>query len=118
MTIYEVKEAFRIQAKAHGEATVRGDYKSANRSYDEIVAHLTLIKSFGAAGAAALGELTEDPDEAVMCWSATHLLESDEGKALSVLGPLANKPGPMAFNARMVIQQWRKGELSLPLTNE
>ncbi|MBK1814898.1 hypothetical protein JIN84_04680 [Luteolibacter yonseiensis] len=114
MTIDEIKIAYRMHATAHGKATMTGDYKAANRSHDELVALVPVMRSFGEAGTAALRELTEDADEAVVCWSATHLLASDEGKALGALEPLARKPGPIGFNAKMVIQQWKKGELPLP----
>jgi hypothetical protein len=113
-TIHNLKEEYRRLAQAHGRATLSGDYEAANRNHDELVALDPMIRAFGDTGKAALLELVEDADEAVVCWSATHALAFDEARALAALEPLAKKQGPMGFNAKMVIRQWKKGELVLP----
>lgn len=113
-TIHNLIEKYREHAQAHGRATLSGDYKAANRSHDELVALVPMIRAFGDPGKAALLELTEDADEAVVCWSATHALAFDEGRALAALESLAMKQLPIGFNAKMVIREWKKGELVLP----
>jgi hypothetical protein len=109
-----IKNQYRALALAHGRATKAGDYKEANRNHDKLLALVPKIRACGQDGEAVLLALTEDSDEAVVCWSATHVLPFDEKRALAVLSELAKKPGPMGFNAKMVVQQWKKGELILP----
>jgi len=108
-----VKE-YREAALAHGKATIEGDYKSANLNHDKLVALLLKIRESGGLGQAALLALAEDQDQAVACWAATHSLKFDEERALAILNKLSEKLGPMGFNAKMVIQQWKKGQLILP----
>jgi hypothetical protein len=110
----EVVQEFRNYAAAHGRATLAGDYEAANKNHDKLVELVPVIREYGTDGRLALALLADDADDAVSCWSATHLLKVDEAKAISVLSRLAAKTGPMAFNAEMVLKQWRKGDLMLP----
>lgn len=105
---------YRLAAEAHGKATTCGDYKSANRNYDEMIKSLELLKGFGAEGSDALVELCEDDSDAVASWAATHTLRVDEPRALLALRRVASKSGIVAFGAEMVMEQWEKGELTLP----
>jgi hypothetical protein len=113
-SVEKLKTEYREMAVAHGKATFSGDYKAANLSHDKIVALVPKIRVFGKEGEAALLALTQDHDEAVACWAATHALSFNEKQSLYVLENLAKKPGPMGFNAKMVVQQWKKGQLILP----
>ncbi len=113
-TIRTLIEEYRECASAHGNATFRGDYKAANRNHDRLIALVPEIRAYGRPGELALLSLTGDKDEAVACWSATHSLKFDENHALAVLGELAKNAGPIGFNAKMVVQQWNKGQLVLP----
>jgi hypothetical protein len=108
-TIDILKNEYRTLALAHGRATNTGDYKEANSSHDKLVMLLSKIRACGRDGEAVLLALTEESDDAVVCWSATHVLPFDEKRALAVLNELAKKPGPVGFNAKMVVQQWKKG---------
>jgi hypothetical protein len=112
-TIAELKTEYRECAAEHGKATLSGDYEAANRSYDKLLALVPKIRAYGPEGEAALLELSRDSNDAVACWSATHALLFDEARALEVLGRISKKAGPIGFNAKMVIQQWKKGELKI-----
>ncbi len=103
---------YRELAQAHGQATINGDFKAANRSHDRLISLLTSIRSLGVDGQARLLRLTCDSDDSVSCWAATHTLPFDECRALEVLDTLSSKSGPIGFNAKMVILQWKKGELT------
>lgn len=105
---------YRTYAVAHGNATREGDYKAANKSHDGLTALIPAIRGYGKEGEAALALLAEDSEDAVACWAATHLLKIDEIRATTVLSRLAGRSGPIAFNAEMVLKQWRKGALVLP----
>ncbi len=113
-TIDTLKTEYRDLAFAHGQATNAGDHKAANRNHDKLVALVPKIRAFGSEGHAALLALLKDQDDAVVCWAATHVLPFDEKQATAVLDDLSKKRGPMGFNAKMVLQQWRKGQLILP----
>ncbi len=113
-SIEDVIQNYKNLAIAHGKATLAGDYKAANKNHDKLISLVPMIRDYGKEGVAALARLAEDADDAVVCWSATHLLKSNEAKAIAALNRLTAKSGPMAFNAEMVLKQWKKGELVLP----
>lgn len=104
---------YRRAAKAHGEATESGDSDAANASFDRAIAALHDLRRTPGAERAALSELSGDEDPHVRCWAATHLLPLDEPRAREVLAALASGPGIVGFNAKMVLEQWSKGELDL-----
>lgn len=112
--ITDLEQQYRSFAEAHGAATQKGDYKSANKNHDELMEVLASIRKAGSEGQAVLTRLAGDSNEAVACWAATHCLPFDEVAALSVLAPLSEQPGPMGFNAKMVLQQWKNGQLTIP----
>ena len=103
---------YREYAVAHGAAICSGEYKAANKYHDKLTSLLPLIREAGDDAAVALAQLVNDRDDAVVCWSATHLLSANEAVAIPALNRLVKKSGPMAFNAKMVLKQWEKGELA------
>ena len=114
MEITQLEQQYRGYAEAHGAATGQGDHRRANKNHDKLMAVLAAIRRAGSEGRAALARLSGDPNESVACWAATHSLPFDEVGALHVLERLSERPGPMGFGARMVIQQWKSGQLSIP----
>jgi hypothetical protein len=112
--IEKLEQQYRGYAEAHGAATLNGDYKSANKNYGKLIAVLAALRKAGSDGHSALARLSGDTNEAVACWAATHSLPFDEGTALSVLERLSERTGPMGFNAKMVVQQWKNGQLVIP----
>jgi hypothetical protein len=113
-SINTLQKEYCKHAKAHGLASDKGDFKKANRSHDKLVALVPKFRELGAEGEAALLSLTREQNDAIACWSAPHSLPFAESNALAVLGVLSQKAGIMSFNAKMVIQQWQKGQLVLP----
>lgn len=101
-------------AITHGECTESGDHRTANRAYDEVMGSLRLIRAAGDAGREELLKLLEHANDSVRCWAGTHLLKSDGRAAKKVLKKLASKPGLVAFDAKMVLSEWRKGNLKIP----
>ena len=104
---------YREYAEAHGKATRNGNCKNANICYDKLIVLVPRIRAFGNQGEAALLELVDDSDDAVACWAATHSLRFCESRALVVLDKLSKKSGPIGFDAKMVIRQWKKKELNI-----
>jgi len=112
--IATLKTEYRDLAIAHGRARGMGNYKSANTNGNKLIQTLKELKSFGPAGELALLSLVEDQDDSVACWAATHSLPFDEKHSLTVLGNLSKKSGAIGFDAKMVLQQWQKGQLIVP----
>ncbi len=105
---------YRISAENHGKATVEGDSVQANINHDKLVKLLHQIRQFGNEGDIALLSLTEDKNQSVRCWAATDSLRFDRGKAIKVLKYLAKEDGIIAFDAKMVLKEWKKGALKIP----
>jgi hypothetical protein len=103
---------YREYAEAHGKATRSGNYNEANRCYDKLIVLVPRIRALGNQGELALLELVDDSDDAVACWAATHSLRFCESRAIAVLSELSKKEGPIGFDAKMVIRQWKNGELN------
>jgi hypothetical protein len=113
-SIEDVLRTYAASARAHGVATENGDYKKANREHDKVIVALHKLRSFGEAGHRALLDLLKDPQAHVRCWAATHLLDTHSERAVEILESLASSPGIVAFTARMVLSEWRNGELRIP----
>ncbi len=101
-------------AVSHGNATNEGNPEVANRSHDELMRVFGDIRSFAEEGAYALLSLTASPNEAVRCWAATHSLRYDSARAERVLEELGKGDGPIAFDAEMVLSEWKGGTLEIP----
>lgn len=110
----EIVARYKLHAENHGKATLDGDSELANLSYDEIVKCLQQIRQFGIEGDIALLSLTEDENQSVRCWAASHSLRFDKHKAKKVLKRLSKERGIIAFDAEMVLKEWKKGRLELP----
>lgn len=111
MNIALLESAYRIHAKNHGTATQQGDYKLANKSHDELLKIKKRLYAFGEDGVAVLLRLLYDEDDAISCWAATHLLPIKPDEAMCVLSALSQKRGIIAFDAKMVLCEWKAGRL-------
>ena len=112
--IKSATESYLNAAVDHGGATQSGDAKACNLAYDRIIAALTILRKLPDRGEAALSELVNHPDESVRTWAATHLLPLDEISACKALEDVAKGAGLVAFDAMMVLKEWRTGRLKLP----
>ena len=107
----EIIAQYRLCAINHGRAIKEGDSVIANRNYDKLVKLLGQIREYGTEGDVALFSLTEDEDQSVRCWAATDSLKYDERRAKKVLKKLSKEKGIIAFDAKMVLNEWKKGHL-------
>ena len=107
-------EEYKSYAVNHGEATLEGDSTVANQNYDKLKTVLKQIKEFGDDGGLALLSLLEDNNQSIRCWAATDSLRFNESKAKKALKKLSKEDGIIAFDAKMVLKEWRKGTLKLP----
>lgn len=102
-------------AISHGQATIAGDYKAANKAHDLIAAIYRELRFRGSDAQFALLVLLDDSNRRVRCWAAAHALEFAPDQGEKVLVEIAeSEPGPTRLSAEMTIQEWRQGKLQFP----
>jgi RecA/RadA recombinase len=104
-------EEYMDAARRHGLAIERGDSNIANKMYDKITDLAKKIRSQPNNGRETLYQMLEDKDVHVQGWAASHLLVVDSHRAVATLEALGRSQGVVGLNARMVLQEWRKGLL-------
>lgn len=112
--IKSVIDEYKNYAINHGKATLEGNSAVANRNYDKLKTVLKKIREFGNEGGLALLSLLEEDNQSIRCWAATDSLKFDENKAKKALKKLSKEDGIIAFDAKMVLQEWEKATLKLP----
>ncbi len=103
-----------LQAKQHRRFTWEGDARRTNAAYDQIIRIYNKLKILGPDAQAALLKLAQtDDDPGVRCWAASHSLNFNPGAAVTVLKAVARQKdaGIVAFDADMVLKEWKKGRL-------
>ena len=110
----DVIERYIDAAAKHGAATDRGDHRTANAAYDDVLSALSEIRRFPDRGQSVLKELLNYPNSHVKIWAATHLLPLDEEAAIRALSALVSEPPFVGINARMVLREWKAGRLKIP----
>jgi hypothetical protein len=106
-------DAYVTAARAHGAATKKGDDEAANRHHDELMAAFQSLRASAVDWPGILQDALSDSDPHVRCWAARHLLAVRPGPATSTLEELASRKGLAAFNAKMVLREWRSGRLEV-----
>ena len=101
-------------SQEHGNGTKNGDYIRTNKAYDRIIETYKEIIKFGEEGQQALLELLEHNNLSVSGWAATHSLEFSEEKAIEALEKITLNDGIIGFDAKMVLEQWKKGTFKIP----
>ena len=100
-------------AKKHGEATLSGDFKVANKSYDKLIVRVKQIHTLDSEGKLFL-ELLKHSNEDVKLWAATHALFINETMAMATIQQIANGTSFLSFDASLVAGEWDKGALKSP----
>ena len=112
--IEELLRQYTDAARLHGEATERGDARTANRNHDRVLRALRLLDEASDEGRLHLVDLLGHADPHVQTWAATHLIFLCAAKAVPVLESVAQRPDIAGGNARMVLELWREGSLRIP----
>lgn len=102
-------ELFEDSAIKHTEATLKGDFKTANKSYAIIEKVIKYLKEKDEM--IALLGLLNHISPGVRCWAATYLLPIKEKEAIIVLVELGKRADILALDAKTVLSEWRKGDL-------
>lgn len=113
MDPYSCLHAYIAAARAHGAATESGNDEAANKHYDELMDALRLLRASTSEWPGVLQGALANEHPHVRCWAATHLLTERPVPAASALEALASQRGIAAFNAKMVLREWRAGRLQL-----
>jgi hypothetical protein len=108
-------ETYRESAVAHGQATEKGNHRTANRNHDVIAAVYRELRRRGRDAQEALLPLLDDINPHVRACSAAHALEFARDRGEVVLKRLASgPPSAVRLNAEMTLSEWHKGSLSFP----
>jgi len=106
----EALEIFEDAAIKHSDAiTQKGSSKIANRNYDKISAVAMYLRENK-----LLPELSvfyTHSNLSVCLWAAAYLLPVYEEESIKILEEIAKLEGLEAFNAEILIKEWRKGNL-------
>jgi len=108
-----LESEYRKCGEAFGAAVKLGDADASNKNFRRRAAIVQKLRACGKPGEAVLRRLMKDRSDAVAVWAATDSLRFAEVDALEVLDAIANKKGLIPFDARIIAEQWRAGELKI-----
>jgi hypothetical protein len=109
-TDQELVELYTAAAATHGIASFDSNYKQANAA--SAVMEKVYVELKNRKKAPLLSQLLSNSDPSVVTWAATHLLPFNAEGAEAALERISElHSGMIAFSARMVLKQWRAGEL-------
>lgn len=98
-------------ARRHGEAAAAFDSDSANQAHDVVAAVYRELRRRGRSAQLGLLPLLASQSLDVRLWAASHALEFEPHAAEPVLTALELAGGLVGFNAKMTLEQWRRGKL-------
>ena len=102
-------------ATEYGRCTETGDFRTGNAAFARLTAALAQLRLRPDRGEEPLVKLLTHPNGWVKSNAATHLLPLRPELAVAILENLAEGPqGHLAFDAKMVLQEWQAGRLNVP----
>lgn len=104
---------FTQAAKNHYEASLNGDWRTANKEAATIRKTVSKLGSLGVSGKEALLAQTDSQDFSVASMAAVYSLKYATEKSISVLARIAKEPGLLGFEAEQALQRWNEGEWHL-----
>lgn len=103
-------EIYTQAAAEHGRASLAADYNSGNRASGVMEKVYSELKR--RERASSLTTLLSNAEPSVVVWAATHLLPFSPQRAEKSLKRLSRSDtGPIAFSAKVVLEQWHSGDL-------
>jgi hypothetical protein len=117
LDIKNMIEEYIRHTKNHGDATLNGDSKAANNSYEKIIDNIKLIHDVDPEGEVFMGLLKHE-NESVRLWSSTHALFMSEAEALEALIKISQGSSIFSFGASITVDEWKKGSLTSPFSNK
>ncbi|MDJ0946437.1 MAG: hypothetical protein QNJ30_23540 [Kiloniellales bacterium] len=115
-SLEELLAAYRVAAVAHTKGNDQGTPEQTNEAADRLAAIYQELRRRGPGPLGMLSRYLDDIHPGVRCWAAGHvLLGIDTERAEKVLRRLSDQySGALGFNAQMILELWRKGELEFP----
>jgi hypothetical protein len=107
-------ERYAEAAAQHYVAISAGRSSLANEADDKLFCALKELRDLPDNGITDLISITSHADLGVRVWAATHLLPYAESMATSILELACKQKGFAAFDAKMVLREWRAGRLVVP----
>ena len=101
-------------AERHGSGMEQGNSNSTNCAYDDLVEITVAIKEKSSDGLRALTPLLRHASPSVRKCAAFRLLMLCTDEAVAVLEEVANESSYVGFDAEMILEEWRKGNLKPP----
>jgi hypothetical protein len=103
---------FAKAASEHGECMAACDPKRANAKFDQMANLYAELRRRGPSAQRELLSLIESPNPHVRLHAATYALDFDPRLAEMIITDIFQKEsGLLRADARMTLEQWRKGEL-------
>ena len=98
-------------AVQYNAGTLEGNNKKTNSAYKKLDAIFRELKTTDRLD--ILLELQDHENTGVRLWSGTHVLPLKEEVGLQTLKEIASNDGGLySFDAKMTIQEWKKGNLT------
>ncbi|MHC1685021.1 MAG: hypothetical protein AB6733_19135 [Clostridiaceae bacterium] len=85
--------------------------KKTNKLYKVNSYNFKKLKSQGSEGVTVLLNLLEHENDYVRYIAATYVLSIEEDKAKKVLSDLCTRSGIFGFSAKLLLEEWNKGNL-------
>ena len=115
MEVGGIVEAYAAAAAHHHAATQHGDTRGATIAFDTVAAAYRELRARGPDAQRALLPLLESDDPAVRLAAGAHALEfAPEAGEPALTELVATDATSIGFDAEMMLQVWRDGELRFP----
>jgi len=111
--VEELIEKFTRAAKSHYEASLVGDWRTANKEAATIRSIVKKLGSLGENAREALLAQTDSQDLSVASMAALYSLKYATEKSVSVLTRIAKDPSLVGFEAVQALHRWNEGEWHL-----
>jgi len=106
-------EIFSSAAKNHYEASLIGDWRTANKKAAIIRKTVKKLRSLGDEAREALLAQSDSEELSISAMAAVYSLLYSPEKSISVLARIAKEPGLIGFEAEQALQRWREGTWKL-----
>ncbi len=107
----EVAKMFVAEAIKYGEARKSGDSRLMDKQSEMISKIVAEIRVLGEYEINILNEFLDHENEFVRLHTALNLLKTETNRAIEVLTNLTQVRGPVAVEARIILSEWKKGNL-------
>ena len=111
--IVDLIERFAAASRKHYDATMEGDYETANQQADHVHETFLKLREKGTEAREALLGIGTEGDDAAAVMAATYSLKYAPDRSLRALKRLSADSGILGFQASEAIKRWKAGEWRL-----